>query len=280
MRACVIYFSQTGNTEAVAKAIQEELAATTGFCALYRLEEADPAFADRYDLIGLGTPAFYFREPANVRRFLLDMPAQNGSGQAKPFFSFVTHGGTPGHAAQSLEALAASRGLALLDHFQCLGVDTYPPFSGRDPLSGQGHPDLQDLHNARAFSRAVLEKADRYLEERIFERPRLPGSGAHAAAALFREQNLRWMMRHGPLPAKKIVATKCTKCGLCVENCPRGIIKLDPYPVIDEAGCIACYECQRICPQAAIDCDWRLFKLITGAAAAEFLQRLFAKKNA
>ena len=44
---------------------------------------------------------------------------------------------------------------------------------------------------------------------------------------------------------------KCTKCGICIRNCPVGAIGAD-Y-VIDRKKCIGCGKCVEICPYAAID---------------------------
>ena len=47
----------------------------------------------------------------------------------------------------------------------------------------------------------------------------------------------------------------CIKCGLCAEECPKAIIKLEPSgPVeVNGEGCIACGHCVAICPKEALD---------------------------
>ena len=49
---------------------------------------------------------------------------------------------------------------------------------------------------------------------------------------------------------------KCTKCGLCVADCPARIIAMqDDYPLIapeKEAACYKCQHCFAICPTAAV----------------------------
>jgi len=265
MRACIVYFSQTRNTQKIAEAIQEQMAEAAGHCAMLRIEEADPAIFSNYDLVGFGLPAFYFREPINVNHFFNDMPDQGSAGQPKPFFFFITHGGTPGDVYSRIDRLAASRGLGTLGFFQCLGVDTYPPFADRKPLTAHGHPDQNDLLQAKTFAKDIIHRAGAYLNRGELKKPKIPGNWiARTVAGFFSERKIRLRMRQHLLPAKKIRESKCTLCGLCVENCPQGIISLNPYPVIDQSNCIACYHCQRICPENAIECDWRAFKLMTG----------------
>lgn len=276
MRACLIYFSQTGNTRLVAEAIQEALASTSGFCAIYRLEETDPAELVRYDLVGLGCPAFYFREPINVRSFLLEIPRQETNGRPKPFFVFVTHGGTPGDVFSRIKRLAAGRGLATIGAFGCLGVDTFPPYADRRPLIAQGHPDSADLQKARIFAADMARRAAYFLKAEAYPETRVPGSLAtRFASGLFSSRGLRFMERYGLLPHKKVDDRLCVRCGLCVQACPQGIIRMKGLPAISPKGCIYCYHCHRTCPQAAIRCNWRPLRFLSG----HYLRKLASDLN-
>jgi len=55
---------------------------------------------------------------------------------------------------------------------------------------------------------------------------------------------------------------KCKACGLCIEVCPKGSLKIDEnlnkkgcYPVVfvEESGCIGCAICANVCPDMAIE---------------------------
>lgn len=53
----------------------------------------------------------------------------------------------------------------------------------------------------------------------------------------------------------KISEEKCTKCGLCVKECPMSIIEMTDYPAIKigkERNCVKCQHCLAICPTAAL----------------------------
>ncbi len=59
----------------------------------------------------------------------------------------------------------------------------------------------------------------------------------------------------GELSILKVDPDKCTKCGLCSEVCPPGIIaqsEKGPEMTLSER-CIACGHCVAICPTAALD---------------------------
>ncbi|MDR3597674.1 nitroreductase family protein [Clostridium sp.] len=48
---------------------------------------------------------------------------------------------------------------------------------------------------------------------------------------------------------------KCIKCGLCVEECPLGVLKLESTgpKEVNPNACFACGHCVAICPKEAID---------------------------
>jgi len=48
----------------------------------------------------------------------------------------------------------------------------------------------------------------------------------------------------------------CTRCGLCVADCPTGLLVMsDDGPVTGRGGCISCGHCISVCPTLAIDSD-------------------------
>jgi uncharacterized protein (DUF362 family)/NAD-dependent dihydropyrimidine dehydrogenase PreA subunit len=49
-----------------------------------------------------------------------------------------------------------------------------------------------------------------------------------------------------------IDSSKCKRCGLCQESCPRRSMHLEPVPTIDYNSCIRCYCCYEVCINNAI----------------------------
>ncbi len=50
---------------------------------------------------------------------------------------------------------------------------------------------------------------------------------------------------------RRRVDESCTRCGLCVQKCPTGAIRTDPFKT-DFSECIVCLRCTDICPERAI----------------------------
>ncbi len=58
-----------------------------------------------------------------------------------------------------------------------------------------------------------------------------------------------------------IIEDRCKGCELCVEYCPRGVLRLSdafnvkgyhPPELVDEDLCVNCHFCEVICPEFAI----------------------------
>lgn len=53
-----------------------------------------------------------------------------------------------------------------------------------------------------------------------------------------------------------IDGVKCTGCGICIEECPAGVIWMESEKaVINMEGCIRCGICHDVCPSEAVRHD-------------------------
>ena len=72
LRALVIYWSGTGNTEKVAKAIHNTLERQNVISIIMKVGEAEKVELYEYDLVFLGAPSYGWRPPDQVLRFIKD----------------------------------------------------------------------------------------------------------------------------------------------------------------------------------------------------------------
>ena len=163
MKALVTYFSQTGNTEKVARAIYDGIeTAEKDFAPV-----ADVRDAGSYDVVFCGFPVQAHSVPPVVEGFLKGLP--DGTKVAL----FATHGSLRGGelAVQAFyHAITISRGLKILGTFGCRGkvrqsvVDAMMKKLenmawASEAQSAAGHPDRADLEDAAGFARTMITKA-------------------------------------------------------------------------------------------------------------------------
>ena len=74
MKACVLYFSQTGNTKKFAEAISDALETA----AVFDITTTEPTVVDDYDVIIVGTPVHGFNPSKEALSFVESLPEGNG----------------------------------------------------------------------------------------------------------------------------------------------------------------------------------------------------------
>jgi len=170
MKVLVTYFSQTGNTETIAKAICEE-AATNNSADLKPLEAITPADVAGYDFIFIGSPLHSANLAAPVQECLGVLQATSGQKLA----AFITHF-APAYPNQDMDAFTApikaaceEKGLEYKGSFDCQGVlaeALHGPVQKKLNLPDEqwaemvkemtGRPNADDQAKAKAFAKAVL----------------------------------------------------------------------------------------------------------------------------
>jgi len=251
VRAILVYFSQTGNTEKVAEAIAEGIREGGGEADLVRIEKLNAALLSHYDLIGIGSPVFYYKIPFNVEEVLRDLPELRG----KFAFLFLTQGGHPANTFWRMSKILNQKGIPVIGAFECFGYDTFPAYIGTDRQ--KGHPDAQELSAARSFGKSLPARYERARsgDRRARTRFAKKWDKYHLRSLFLTRSMLKRVM-----PKKKLVIERCNRCGECFRRCPTGAISLQPFPIFNAKKCIYCYLCERICPQDAIKCDWSKIK--------------------
>ncbi|MGD2066598.1 MAG: flavodoxin family protein [Candidatus Bathyarchaeota archaeon] len=74
MKACILYFSQTGNTKKFAEAISESLETD----AVFDITSTEPTVVNEYDIIVLGTPVHGFNPSKEAMAYVESLSQCNG----------------------------------------------------------------------------------------------------------------------------------------------------------------------------------------------------------
>ena len=151
MKTVLCYYSyHHGNTRKVAEAM-----AAAGDVTLLDVRAAPTADLTGYDCVGLASGIYGFE----VHKALVDF-ARASLPAGKPVFFVTTCGAAKGAGTKALAAVAAEKGCPVLGEFGCKGFDTFGPFKLVGGIA-KGHPDAQDLADARAFYLSIAASAGR-----------------------------------------------------------------------------------------------------------------------
>jgi len=281
MRSIVVYYSMTGNTKLVAKAIQKGIARD---CELVSLNEIDTINLLDYELIGFGAPVIGYREPPVVTRFMKGLPRLDG----KYAFTFCTHGTCPSGFIAEMVALMREKGLKVTGWNDWFG-GAFMPYIDR-PYYTDGHPDELAIKEAREFGKEILERTSRIFGGEIGLIPQLPDKDQYDK--LYGTQPLPEELPDDlnipPAEWEKLkpelIPEKCTSCGLCVDNCPNQAITMDDPVSISHEACGPClvWFCEQLCPSGAIQVDWEPMEIreeSTRIYFAKLAESMFKNKD-
>lgn len=176
MRAAVVYWSKTGNTEKVARTIEQTLQDRHVDVTCHRVEEASDLDWFGYDLLCLGFPSYSWSPPEPVNSWLKGKFAEcRAQGRVKTgapeipgryVLIFCTYSGphtgideaVP--AAQYAGQFFAHLGLTVMDEWYIIGE-----FHGSLEASTQGRlgdirgrPNEQDLGQVERDTRSLLDQ--------------------------------------------------------------------------------------------------------------------------
>lgn len=255
MKVAIIYYSQTGSTKKIARAIHKGMSQSAGRCDLIPVKEADPSAISNYDLIGMGTPVWDGGLTPNMRIFLESIPQQ----EDKHIFSFNTHGVMPELYFPGVVRKLKAKGFTVIgmrDWYGSVHFQIVPK-----PYFTDGHPDEIDIREAKEFGVEMVERSKRISAGETNLIPPLPKFELTHQLLVLLEF---YQSGHNPHGYLQYDPEKCKypKCRLCMDNCLMEYIDLsaDP-PKYGSKGdaCdmwMGCTFCEMICPTGAIYCDW------------------------
>lgn len=152
MKSIVIYYSETGNTEKIAKAISNSIGAE-----LKRVEDIKIEDISDYNLIFIGTPVHGFGPSEIMKGFLENLPSLSGKKGAA--FCTMHRFGNKKTIRVIKESLEAKE-IVFIDGFSCRGLSRlFANFGPR--IFNRGRPNEEDLKNAEDFGRRILDIASK-----------------------------------------------------------------------------------------------------------------------
>ncbi len=268
MKTLIICFSQTGNTNKVANSIAEGIMEEADSCEVTDLDHVDQYSLGEYDLVGLGCPVFYFQEPGNVREFIEKLRPY----PEKDWFVFCSHASVMGITLNSMTERLEKKGIRVIGSHHTYADATVPFYP--HPTLTTGHPDAQDLQEAKIFGRKIasccrdLTAGD---TSGITATDPIPEDWVEAEAAAYTLDFLSQVM-----PPLSVNMETCSQCGDCEDGCPVDGIDIEADPRRIQDPCIYCWNCIKICPTCSIEADFSGIATLVPGFYDRYLQSLQA----
>ncbi len=243
-KGLIVYFSQSGTNARVADAIADGLRGAGYEIDLWNLRDGRAPDARKYQLLGIGSPVYYYHLPVNVQYYVEHLAALDGM----PAFVFVVHGTHRIDTANWLRCMLARKGAREVGYFHCRGEAHVLPLLREGYLFSPDRPSAAELREARSFGEALAARVAGQPYARPPDEPSPP--------LIYQAERVlanRWFIEHFYSRLFRVDPSKCTACGLCMEVCPTTNITKDPLgrPEWDRR-CVACFSCEMKCPEDAI----------------------------
>ncbi len=255
MKKClIVYFSQGGTTEKIGKSIASGFQAEGWQADLVNLNANlnPPLSFDEYDMIGIGSPTYFYKPPFNVSEYLERIDNLKG----KPFFVFILHGTFKGDAGNFIrDALTAKNGTDS-GYLTAMGADMFLGYLREGTLFSPDRPNKEELAAAEEFGKNLASGNN------IEVKPKDPSPAF--LNKLERFFLTPYLFNHIYTKYFKVNKDLCISCGICRKVCPTCNITMDENkkPVWGR-DCIGCINCEMKCPTEAIKSPfaWPLTKI-------------------
>jgi flavodoxin/ferredoxin len=262
----IYYFSGTGNTEIAANLVSDEFKALGWEVSLMRMEDINKGrielAIEQYDLIGFGSQVIGYGIPGIVRKFAKRLPV---SVDNKKVFIFRTTGGVVpnNYNVSKLFIRILERKKYDVCYERLFSIGSNWIFKFDDAI-------MKQLYEATKRKIGIMcseiVRGERHTYQTKAGLRIKMGIIAALAAKTF------------PFLGKDAVVEKsCTRCGLCVKNCPADNICLKNGKIKFHTSCSACMRCVYSCPNKSI--RFRLFKFFTIPGGYNVKKSLFNAVN-
>ncbi len=253
-KCLIVYFSQSGTTAQVAECIATGLRSEGYQVDLCNMNGQQPPDVGGYELLGIGSPVYYFRPPFNVMDYVNSLHDLEGI----PAFVFVMHGAYRFDGGNPLRHTLSRKGACEAGYFHARGPDLFVGYLKEGYLFSPGHPTEEELAQSEAFGREVAA----CVGGKSYFRP----EDDRPPSMIYRLERFatgRWFARQVYSRLFRVDKNRCTSCGVCMELCPAGNITegRGRRPVWGH-DCLLCLTCELKCPEEAITSviSWPLFR--------------------
>lgn len=248
----IYYFSGTGNTALVANTVKETFVQLGYAVDLVRIEDVLKKNLaldlSQYDFVGIGSQVIGYGAPNLVLDFIHRLP----QGHRQKVFIFRTAGGVAPinyNASRSMIRRLTRKGYDVV-YERLFSISSNWIVRFEDAVIQQLVAATR--RKAALMCREVIQGERRYLKTGLGQQIRM-----ETVAFLS-----RWFFRLVGQDYR--VGPSCSKCGLCVRNCPTSNIYNQNGKIKFKLSCASCLRCVYSCPQQALQFKFLKFFAVEG----------------
>lgn len=240
MKACILYFSGTGNTELIAKKISRILNDLNCETEIHSIEEKFKINPDMFDLLILGCPKYYEYPVLEFISYLKKRLPE--SKRTIPTMFFCTQAAYLKTNFNLVEKILKRKNYKLIVSKSFEIANNMVIF---DALPLTEEEKIQS--NLRKIDKELKPLLSSFMKRKVIKEKTNTVYGILTyLTGVVCTKLFAWF-------GVKYSATKeCTGCGLCVRKCPKRNIVLNNKKPKFGKKCIFCMRCINICPNHAI----------------------------
>lgn len=242
-KVLIATFSQTGSTKKIADQIAKGLQSSDWEVTHFSISGNDLPELDEYDIIGIGTPTYFFRPPFIVKDFVRNLKGLEN----KSSFVFILHGTHQGDCGNWIRRKLKTKGTRDLGYFKSFGIDYWLGYIKRGVMFCPDSPTESELSSAEEFGKQIVKRFTvRSPEVEPFD-PFTPV--VYKIERMLVARPLVKLMYSRTFK----VSSQCDNCGICIQKCPvNNITETNNGKLIWDSKCILCGTCELSCPKDAI----------------------------
>ena len=252
-KVLIASFTQTGSTDKVANQIAAGLKAANWEITHYEISKNDSPNINEYDIIGIGSPTYFFRPPFIVMDFVNKLKGLEN----KSSFVFISYGTHPGDCGNWIRRKMKKKGSNDLGYFKSFGKDYWLGYIKKGVMFSPDSPTNMELSASKDFGEklGIRYTKDSYEVEQYDP----PTPTMYSIERMLLVRPFAKLMYSKAFRAD----SRCDSCGICIHKCPVDNIseKKNGKPQW-HSNCLLCATCELVCPKDAVHSafDWKIFE--------------------
>lgn len=244
MKAAIVYFSGTGNTFRVGEVFKAYLETINYQVDMIDITKHKEKLKD-YDLFIAGTPSYTKTSSYNMYEFIEKNINKNNNPKAN-FITYVTQSWGIAFGHLTIKDFVEKKGFEVLGARAFLAPSNFYMYNEKE----QPKSDEKEMHQLyQNIYKGVWNLMDSYVKGhvQIDKRSTFQKIKMVIVSKLLKKIFITKFSKS----ALEVDSEKCTRCNVCVKQCPNNNIELKNGKIAFSNNCLACSRCMHICPKNA-----------------------------